>query len=152
MTPHLQALLLADRVYKDVSGKHIIAGTFNRFSFQRQVGAAKKTTVDGEERVIVPAGMQAGSPTAYISLTNVHGANSFKLRYTSLKDDKVLLECGFTLESEDPLATYEIALPMPAIPLNEGIHALELLCNDEPIGSHRIAVEGLTEENHDAPS
>ena len=41
MKPRLQAILLADHIYQDKSGKHVIAGTFNRWLFQK-IGAQPK--------------------------------------------------------------------------------------------------------------
>ncbi|KKL08019.1 hypothetical protein LCGC14_2580160, partial [marine sediment metagenome] len=36
-------------------------------------------------------------------------------------------------------------IPMPTLPQVEGVHALELLCNDEPVGSLRVIVEEMKE-------
>lgn len=147
MKPFLQALLLADRVYKDMTGKHIIAGTFNKLIFVK--GGAKPQTaeVDGEQRQIIPGGMQAGSPYVYISLTELRGKTTFVLRYVNLEQDRALFETQFSIDSRDPLQTVEVVLPMPTLPPEAGVHALELLCDDEPIGSYRVIVEEMKEED-----
>ena len=149
MKPILQALLLADSVYKDVTGKHIIAGTFNKMVFEK--GGAKPVTVEinGEEKSLIPGGRQAGSPYAYISLTEIRGKIRCVLRYVNLKQNMVFFQTHFAIECPDPLQTVEAVLPMPMLPLVAGVHALELLCDDEPIGSHRIIVEE-TKEDGDA--
>jgi len=48
--PVLQALPLADRIYQDTTGKHIIAGTFNRMVFVKGGAEPKTVEVDGKEK------------------------------------------------------------------------------------------------------
>jgi len=144
--PILQALILADHIYRDTAtGKHVIAGTFNRMVFVKGGAEPKTVEIDGEEKQVIPGGMQAGSPYVYISLTDLRGKVRCTLRYVNLEQDKALLQIGFSIECTDPLQTVELVLPMPKLPPVAGVHALELLCNDEPIGSHRITVEELKE-------
>jgi hypothetical protein len=146
--PVLQALILADRIYRDVSGKHIIAGTFNKMVFAK--GGAKPRTleVDGEEKTIIPGGARTGSPYVYVSLTEIRGKIDCALRYVSLKEDKALFETRFSIECDDPLETVELVLPMPELPHLAGVHALEFLCDNEPLGSHRVLVEEAKEDDH----
>jgi hypothetical protein len=155
--PVLQALLIADKVYQDLSGKKIIAGTFNRLiGLQRpqptqadgadetgEVGAHTGATSPDDaprRRPMSPAEvLKAGSPSVYISLTDVVGKVRFTLRYVDLRDNSALLEVSFDLEGKDRLATNEVVLPVPPLPIpHEGVFALELLCADELLGSHRI--------------
>ncbi len=147
MKPLLQALLLADRIYQDITGKHIIAGTFNKLVFAKGGAKPRILEIDGEEKQIVPGGVQAGSPYAYISLTEIHGKIKCVLRYVNVEQDRALFQTHFAIECTDPLKTVEIVLPMPTLPLVPGVHALELLCDDEPIGSHRIIVEETKEDD-----
>jgi hypothetical protein len=147
VTPVLQALLLADRIYQDSSGKHVIAGTFNRMVFVKGGAQLKTVEIDGEERQVIPGGVQVGSPYAYVSLTEVLGKVQCILRYVNLEQDRALFETHFSVENTDPLKTVELVLPMPMLPHVAGVHALELLCNDEPIGSHRVIVEEVKEED-----
>jgi hypothetical protein len=145
--PVLQALLLADRVYQDAqTGKKIIAGTFHRMLFTKSVQKGREIEVDGVKRMVVPGGMHPGSPYAFVSLTEIRGKVSCVLRYVDLGGDKPLLQCGFEIDCKNPLETVEVVLPMPPLPPNPGIHALELLCDDEPIGSLRITVEERKED------
>ncbi len=150
MKPVLQALLLADRIYRDTTGKHIIAGTFNKMLFVKGGAGPKTVEIDGEEKQLIPGGMQAGSPSAYISLTDVRGKIQCVLRYVNLKQNNALFQTQFSIECSDPLKTVEVVLPLPTLPQMAGVHALELLCDDEPIGSHRIIVEEReAKEGHD---
>lgn len=145
MKPLLQALLLADRIYQDKAGKHIIAGTFNKMVFAKGAAKPKTVEIDGEEKTIAPGGMQAGSPYVYISLTEIRGKINCVLRYVNLKQDQALIQTSFSIECDDPLKTVELVIPMPMLPQVKGVHALELLCDDEPVGSHRVIVEETEE-------
>ena len=153
MKPVLQALLLADRVYEDkATGKKIIAGTFNGVWFIQGSQKPQEIEKDGVKRRVIPGGMHAGSPCAFISLTDIRGTISCVLRYVDLQDDKPLLQCGFQVRCDNPLQTVEVVVPMPPLPTGRaGIHALELLCDDEPVGSLRILVEELKENDDDNP-
>jgi hypothetical protein len=95
---------------------------------------------------VIPGGMKAGSPSAYISMTEVIGEMPFVLRYVDLQDNNVLMKCDFKVACKDPLETVEIAVPLPELPTpHQGVYALELLCGDELMGSMRVTVRGLNE-------
>lgn len=75
---------------------------------------------------------------------------NYALRYVYLDEDQALFECKFQVTSSDPLQTIEVVLPMPSLPiLKAGTYALELLCGDEPLGSHRIKVKEMKGEDDD---
>jgi hypothetical protein len=136
--PILQALILADRVYRDAaSGKHIIAGTFNRILMVRN----PPPQPDGGAKIY--GGLNPGSPFAFISLTEVLGETKLTLRYVDLQDNNALFQGEATVNAASPLETVEIMLPLPMLPTpHPGTYALELLCDDEPIGAIRVvAVE-----------
>jgi hypothetical protein len=144
--PVLQALLLADHVYSDSgTGKKIIAGIFDRLIFKKPDAEQTEISEAGRISIQVPhAGYQASSPFCYISLTEVRGKQPFKLRYVDLAEDKAVLQTEFQVDCPDPLKTVEIALPLPPLPANKpGVFALELLWNEEPLGSHRIIIEEM---------
>lgn len=143
MKPVLQSLLLADKIYEDkATGKKVVAGIFNRLLLIPGVKAQRMTDDAGNESVRVPGGMQPGSPSAYVSITDFQGAASFLLRYVDLSDSKILLQTGLQISCTNPLETIEVVLPMPVLPTpHKGVYALELLCEDEPIGSVRIVVD-----------
>ena len=149
MKPILQALLLADRVYCDkATGKHIVSGIFHHYWFKKQQAREKTVEVDGIEQTAVRLQdvIQAGSPFVYISLTDVRGKVRCILRYVNLQTDQPLFQTEFDIECSDPLTTIELAFPVPSLPRVAGVHALELLCNDEPVGSHRIVVKEISEK------
>ncbi len=138
MTPVLQALVVADRVYEDKgTGKKIIAGTFSRMFF-------KKPAPAGQPIQIPPSGAQMGSPFAYISLTDIHGTAKLTIRYVRLDDVEakpVFQTDTITVKCEDRLATVELAIPLPPLPIIKGVFALEVLCEGEMLGSHKIVVD-----------
>jgi len=156
--PVLQSLLLADHVYKDgSSGKYIICGIFNVMGFKAKPdNAAQENTkpiagqdneADELKTVDVSSVMQAGSPFAYISLTEVRGELNLELRYVALVDNSVLLSTKFRIKCDNPLQTVELSVPLPPLPnptQEEGVYALELLCEDHPLGSHRVQRKHLT--------
>lgn len=142
MKPILQALLLADRVYEDkLTGKKIIAGIFHKMFY-----IPKEHLKDEAEKLggipFMPAGFQAGSPFAYISMTEIRGEQPFSVRYVDLSNDNVLLQLEFKASVQDPLEIVDFILPLPPLPANKpGVFALELLWRDEPLGSCRLKVE-----------
>lgn len=147
LKPTLQALVLADNVYQDkVTGKIIIAGTFNRLIFTKpaESGSEKQSNaelnIDGQRQMAWHEVHRSGSPSVYISLTNARGSIPLELRYVDLLDNTVLFAVKFTVKFEDPLKTIEAIVPVPPLPTpHAGVYTLELLCGDEPLGAHRIA-------------
>ncbi|MCH7752760.1 MAG: hypothetical protein IH898_11475 [Planctomycetes bacterium] len=148
MKPVLQALLVADHVYDDkVTNKKVVAGIFHDMYFLRREEVQQVDLESGKAKIVIPpGGMKAGSPFSYISLTDVRGKQEFDLRYVRLRDDKTIFESHFQVDCPDPLATVEVMLPLPPLPADQpGIYALELLWNQEPLGSYRIAVREMKE-------
>jgi hypothetical protein len=109
--PVLQALLLADRIYEDKSGKKIIAGTSNRWLFKKGEAKPQTVVVDGEGRFLIPGGAQAGSPSVYISLTNIRRTVNCILRYVNLEQDAVLRP--LFRDQDDWLLVPERQIPLP---------------------------------------
>lgn len=139
--PVLQALVLAERVYQDVSGKKIIAGTFNRVSVRsRGALVEEQTAPDGKVTKFVAGGMHGGSPYAYISLTDVVDGTSLVLQFVDLNRNRVLLETRFEIANHhDRLATIELVVPLPLLPIPQpGTYAFEVVCEGDILGSHRI--------------
>jgi hypothetical protein len=148
--PTLQALLVADHVYTDkTTGKKIIAGVFHRIWF------AKPKTIERSEEgkieiKVPPGGMQAGSPFCYISLTEVRGSQKFTLRYVHLNEDKSIFSGEFQVNGSSPIETLEVVVPLPPlVAAQAGVFALELLWNDEPLGSHRISFVEIPDHQKD---
>ena len=85
--------------------------------------------------------MQAGSPFAYFSVTELTGRKTFEVRYVDLHDNRVLFQAEVSIECDDPLKTIEVSLPLPRLPLvalQERSYALEVLCEGTLLGSHRV--------------
>lgn len=148
--PVLQALVLADSVYQDTSGKMIIAGTFNRFQIFRPEASHNNPSEPAQEAE-QPSGSlrkldardicKVGSPWAYVSLTEVRGTVPLELRYVDLSNNVVMLRAELSVKSNSPLDTVEIRVQLPVLPMPHlGTYALELLSNDELLGSHRVTV------------
>lgn len=140
--PTLQALLVADHVYTDrITGKCIVAGIFQTLTFMRAETLEKHKEKNGGKMPFLSAGFRVGSPHAFASLTNLRGKQHFTLRYVDLANDSVIFHMKIEAESTDPLATLEMAIPLPELPTDKaGVFALEMVWNDEPLGSYRIQV------------
>ena len=165
--PVLQALLVADQIYQDqATGKFVICGIFGTIFFLPHDNEGAPESDSSGEAGGHPAGkagehggsaqrpadagpvpqqmslnrlIRAGSPYAYVSLTEVHGQRSFELRYMDLKENTAVFAFEFKVDCRNPLETVQLSLPLPALPvLHEGVFVLELLCEGELLGSHRI--------------
>ena len=162
--PVLQAMLLADQVYQDRgTGKYVICGIFSAIHFTPRDDAAGKDRAagsngravesdsagdagaGGEASPPVPSPVpiarlvRAGSPFAYVSLTELQGTRKFELRYVDLAENNVLFGTAFEVSCRDPLETIQITVPLPPLPIpHEGVFVLELLCDGEMLGSHRV--------------
>ncbi|MBN2581409.1 MAG: hypothetical protein JXB10_20680 [Pirellulales bacterium] len=151
MKPILQAILLADHVYKDqFTGKMIVAGIFNQVNIIKR--EAKKQEVEGTQdfseekgpRVLKPHEIQRmGSPYCYINLTGLHGDFPFEFRLVDLEDNSVLLKMSnFQVRCDDPLKSLEVVVVIPPLRLpHPGHYVLELLTNDELLGSLRLTAD-----------
>lgn len=174
--PVLQALVLADHVYQDrFTGKWIIAGTFTTMASGRLQGPLTiQAQLDANVPVVPPtppadaatgetpkpqpahpgAVGQAGSPFVYICLTDIHGSAKLELQFVSLRDHKLLMRAELNVRCDDPLRTVEMGIPLP-IPLpmeHDGVYSMELLCDEEPLGSWRVSrISSDGTKNEDRP-
>lgn len=142
MKPILQALVLADHVYQDKSsGKIIVAGIFSNLSIARKAHSPEANLNEGPRVIDASEFIRAGSPSCYINLASIRGTLPLELRYVDLADNSLVMTIGFTVVNDDPLRNVEIIVPVPPLPTpHVGAYVLELLSNDELIGSHRISV------------
>ena len=129
--PKLQALVVADHVYRDhFTGKHVIAGTFNQINVTQLPGFYGKDAF------------------VYMSLADVRTEIELELRIVKLKGLEVLGRSHpFKTESAmDPLMTLEVVVQLPPIPVPElGSYALEVHWESEMLGSHRFTVKMMEE-------
>jgi hypothetical protein len=158
--PVLNALVLADHVYRDVAtGKFIICGTIGRFNLRPPPAPDAIASPEPEKaaeaqeprlRQLKPHEISVvGSTFAYFSLTEVRGKIPLELRYVDLNDNSVVFLFKFEVQCHDPLADLEGAFILPPLLApHMGTFALELLCSDEALGSRRIIV---APESQDKP-
>ena len=106
MKPVLQALVIAEHVYQDVTGKKVIAGTFNRVNFTRKPLVRQVERPDGTQAVLLPGGMQSGSPFAYINLTDVGDNTKLLFRFVNLTKNAMLFANEMTVNSKDGCRTW----------------------------------------------
>ena len=144
MKPVLQALVLADRVYQDVTGKKIIAGTFSGYKFSKKPPFAEIVRPDGTKQKVIMGGMQTGSPFAYVSLTDVCDGTAIQVQFVNLSKNIMLFGNQVAISNVDRLSNVELVLPLPALPITEaGVYALQIVCEGEILGSWRIIAENL---------
>lgn len=138
MKPVLQALVLAEHVYEDKSGKKIIAGTFHQVMFGVPAVLEVEGS-DGGKRQQLVGSVHAGSPYVYLSLTDVCDGTKIRLQFVNLSKNTVLLETAMSLNCQNRLVTIELVLPLPPLPITEaGTYSLEVLSEDTILGSHRV--------------
>ncbi|MEN6450423.1 MAG: hypothetical protein ABFC96_08030 [Thermoguttaceae bacterium] len=144
MKPVLQALVLADRVYQEVGGKKIIAGTFSGYKFSSKPPIAEIERPDGSKQRVLVGGMNIGSPSAYVSLTDVCDSTVLQIQFVNLSKNVVLFGTEVTLSNVDRLSNTELVLPLPVLPISEaGVYALQVVCEGEILGSWRVVAENL---------
>lgn len=163
MKPVLQAILLADRVYEDKTGKKIIAGTFNRIFLSQTVSRPHPTEMGKQ---LISGGTDIGSPSIYVSLTDLVADVDITLRLVNVSKNIVMLECPVNIKCPDRLATVEIVLALPPfgkIAMEPGTYTLDLVWRsgvrnkegvrsqeEELLGSHRLTVENAPNQDPSA--
>ena len=144
MKPVLQALVLADRVYQDVTGKKVIAGTFSGFKFSKKPPVAEIERPDGKKQRVLMGGSSMGSPYAYISLTDVCDGTTIQVEFINLSKNVVLFGNKIAVSNVDRLSNVEVVLPLPVLPISEaGVYALQVIWEGEILGSWRVVAEDL---------
>jgi hypothetical protein len=145
VVPVLQALLLAEKVWKTADGQHIIAGTFNSVNLIKKASLSRTIEAEDGQKIRIMRGGQSGAPYAYLSLTDVCDDTILLLQFVSLRLNKVFFQTGVKIASKDRLATVEIVVALPLLELpGPGIYSFEVICEGELIGSHRIVAKEQT--------
>jgi hypothetical protein len=124
MKPILHALLLADRIYEDKSGKKIICGTFNQFPVEKKAAGP--------------------TPMIYISLTEVIDGTELLFQMTNISKNQEIFHSKLKLNVKDRLATIEIILTLP--PMGQFLQepatlSFDILYQGEIVGSRRLMVK-----------
>lgn len=146
MKPVLQALVLAERIYEDKTGKKVICGTFNGLVIGK-ILLPEVQHPDGSTGKKLVGGTDMGCPFAYISLTDIVDGTEIALQFVNQRKNIVLFRASLKLNVQDRLATVEIVAPLPpmsSIVNEEGVFSLDVLCESEIIGSHRLLVKQLS--------
>ncbi len=92
--------------------------------------------------MLLPGGMQSGSPFAYINLTDVGENTKLLFRFVNLTKNALLFANEMTVDSKDRLQNVELVLPLPLLPIQEeGTYAFEVVCEGEILGTYRIAAD-----------
>ena len=154
--PVLQAMVLADHVYRDAdTGKHIICGTFTVQLFGKPNTEPAPDSEDGgkRHRFVGPV-TRAGTPFLYIALVEVHGNVPLELKFVDLSDATVLFEAHLVVASHDPIAISEYVMPMPHQILTgkAGNYTLDLLHDNAILGSWRLSVREVGEHTKETGS
>lgn len=146
MKPVLQALVLAERIYEDKSGKKIIAGTFNQLLIGKLPILGAEQGSGGTPGHIVPGGTDPGCPAAYVSLTDVVDGTAITLQLVDVSKNRVLFQTGLKIAVNDRLATVEIVAPLPPLKMfvrEPGTFSLDIVWRSEILGSHRLVVREI---------
>jgi len=148
-------MVLADHVYREVSGKHIICGTFTRYLLRNNRIEPAEDTEDGGKRHVLKGPVEkAGTPYLYFALLEVYGHVPLELKFVDLSDASVLFETKFSVSSSDPIAISEYVMPIPEHIKSgkEGHYSLDLLHENEILGSWRLNIIKLGEQPNETES
>jgi len=141
--PVLQALVLTERVYTDISGMKIIAGTFNEITTQKIVTPQVERRADGSSVSMLQGGTDPGCPSLYISLTEVESGTELAIQFVNAKESKVIFQMALKIENADRVGTVEIVAPLPPmakLAREPGVFSFDVMWNGEILGSHRMTV------------
>ncbi len=131
MKPSLQAIWLADTASQDENtGKVTVSGMFDCVEVKAE-----------ETEFASPA-------VVFFALREVHGRVDLSLLLVDLSTDEAILRRLFAVQNDNPLATTDVVLNVPSIPVpHPGSFAWELYWNEESIGTSRLeaVVVGLEE-------
>ena len=127
------------------AGHGAIGGDSGGHSGGHSGGGAGHASGEGSEPVTKPQPIQnlvqAGSPYLYFSVTELTERKTFEIRYVDLHSNRSLFQAEVPVECDDPLKTIEISMPLPRLPLvalEERSYAVEVLCEGQLLGSHRV--------------
>ena len=112
------------------------------FLVQQKVPSREVELPDGSKQTQVAGGTQAGSPYAYVSLTDVCKGTKLLLQFVNLTENRPLFGTEVTVDCIDRLQTIELVLPLPVLPIQgPGSYAFEIVWEGEILGSYRITAK-----------
>jgi hypothetical protein len=141
LIPVLQAIVLAEHIYQTSDGRKIICGTFNQLV--KQIVPHKVIVRDGEtSKQAIPSGRNSVAPSLFVSLTNVVNETRITVQFASLKRNEVVFATDLDISTEDRLGTCEIIFQLPNLNsfIQEDVYVIEVVCEEEIIGSLRLNV------------
>lgn len=136
--PVLQAIVLAERVYRDAAtNNYLIIGTFNKVRRRKGkvVPAGETVVVTGEEL------FTSGTPSLYLALRGIRSQIDLCIRFFRRDDETVSFEGKFSVSSDDPVALVEAAVNLPRLEGKAGEYCLDLVYNGVSIGSCNVSLE-----------
>jgi hypothetical protein len=149
MKPVIQALVLAEKIYTDLSGKKVIAGTFNGFQVKKITVPVQKAA-DGTERSLLLGGTDPGCPWLYISLTDVVDETEITVQFFDQTRNDIVFGQQLKIQCNDRLATVELVLPLPSMmqcASKAGTYSFDVIWSGEILASHRLVVSESNEES-----
>ena len=132
----LQAMVLAERVYEDKSGKKIIAGKFNGLLIGK-IPLQEIVQPDGSRHRMIPGGTDFGCPSLYISLTDLVDRTELRREVSNVTKNEVLFGTAFHIQQTDRLATVELIAPLPLLTnyiWEPGTFSFDLIWHGEILG------------------
>jgi hypothetical protein len=136
--PVLQAIVLADRVYRDAAtNKYLIIGTFNKVQRRK-----KKVVPTGETAVVTGEEVfDSGTPSLYLALRGIRTPIDLRIRFFRLDDETVSFEGKFSVSSDDPVSLVETAVNLPRLEGKAGEYRLDLVYDGVSIGSCNVSLQ-----------
>jgi Family of unknown function (DUF6941) len=129
-TPALQALLLADHVYRDeVTGKYVIAGTFHQINLEEFPGTLGKTV-----GIFVSL---AGAPKTLrdVSFEFVEAATG----------EVLMTSPALEVVTEDPELPVDFAVEVPPLPLpRPGLYRMRITANGAVLGEATVSARSVS--------
>jgi hypothetical protein len=150
MKPVLQALILAERVYEDVSHKKIIVGTFSTILIA-PIRDVIEEQADETKFRLIPGGTDPGCPSVYVSLTDVVDGTEIVIQVANLTKNLVLFQSPtMRLTPNSRISSVEIIAPLPPLSpfiTEAGNYSLDVIWKGEILGSYRIFVQETPKSN-----
>lgn len=146
--PILQAVLLAERVYRDEFTKNfIICGVFDQQVVVTEGHDEREENADLGSVVSalpdLPYPTHSGTPTLFFSVTECNGPTAIEVHYVNRRSQEVLCKWRFEpFVADDPLQlrNYHIRLPELRVE-KDGMFGFDVFGNRELIGSLKFRTD-----------